>query len=90
MQYVAKHLGINLPRTSGEQAKAGRAVAKADLQPGDLVYFQDKGASSVTHIGIYAGDGQYIHAPKPGDHVKVSSMSDSYATSTFKGARRVT
>jgi cell wall-associated NlpC family hydrolase len=90
IQYVAKHFGINLPRVASAQATAGHAVSKSELRPGDLVYFQDKGASSVTHIGMYVGNGQYIHAPQPGENVKIGNLSDSYSTSTYKGARRIT
>jgi cell wall-associated NlpC family hydrolase len=90
IQYVAKHFGIDLPRVASAQAHAGRAVSKSDLRPGDLVYFQDKGAADVTHIGMYIGGGQYIHAPQPGENVKVGNLSDSYSKSTYKGARRIT
>jgi cell wall-associated NlpC family hydrolase len=90
LQYIAKQAGIDLPRVSGDQAKAGREVPTSDLRPGDILYFQDKGASGVTHVALYVGDGRYIHAPKPGENVKYGSMSDSYTKSTLKGARRVT
>jgi cell wall-associated NlpC family hydrolase len=85
---VAKQLGINLPRTASQQATAGKAVDKADLQPGDLVYFSDGG--SVSHVGMFVGDGKYIHAPKPGDVVKISSLNDSWAKSHYSGGRRIT
>jgi cell wall-associated NlpC family hydrolase len=87
-QFVAKQLGINLPRTASQQATAGKAVDKADLQPGDLVYFSDGG--SVSHVGMFVGDGKYIHAPKPGDVVKISSLNDSWAKSHYSGGRRIT
>jgi cell wall-associated NlpC family hydrolase len=88
VQFAAKKLGIDLPRVASAQATQGKAVDKGDLKPGDLVYFSE--GSGVSHIGIYAGDGKYIHAPKPGDVVKVSSLNDSWAKSHYAGARRVT
>lgn len=87
--FAAKHFGITIPRTASEQAKAGKAVDKKDLQAGDLVYFQNPGESSIGHIGMYVGDGKYVHAPKPGDNVKIGSLTDSYASKTYRGARRV-
>ncbi|GAB2567525.1 C40 family peptidase [Microlunatus antarcticus] len=72
--------GVTLPHNSAAQYKIGKKVKKADLQPGDLVFFYD----GPSHVGIYAGDGQIIHAPKPGKtvtYIKVSSMP-------WKGARR--
>ncbi|MCW2924083.1 MAG: hypothetical protein JWM98_1487 [Thermoleophilia bacterium] len=90
VDYVAKHFGISVPRTASEQATAGKAVDKADLQPGDLVYFQNTGESTIGHIGIYVGDNKYIHAPQPGENVKIGDLGDSYASKTYRGARRVT
>ena len=68
--YAYKAAGISLPRVSRDQATAGVAVSRANIQPGDLVAFY----SPVTHIGIYIGNGQVVHAPEPGDVVKVSSI----------------
>ena len=89
MQYSAKQLGIDIPRVAKDQAKAGRAVDKGDLQAGDLVYFQGPGKSEVSHIGMYVGGGKFIHAPKTGDVVKISSLSESYYQQTYRGARRL-
>lgn len=89
MQHVAKQHGIDLPRVSREQANAGQHVEKGDIQPGDLVYFQGKGKSAVSHIGMAVGDGKFIHAPKTGDVVKVSSYEDGYFADTYRGARRI-
>ena len=72
--------GVRLPHNSAQQYKTGTKVDKADLQPGDLVFFY----SGPSHVGIYAGDGEIIHAPRPGKkvtYIKVSSMP-------WKGARR--
>ena len=72
--------GVSLPHNAAAQYKQGKKVAQADLQPGDLVFFY----SGPSHVGIYAGDGQVIHAPKPGS--KVSYIKIKYMP--WKGARR--
>lgn len=71
LQYVYGRLGVNLPRTSAEQARVGQPVASlAEARPGDIVAFNNP----VDHIGIYAGDGLMVVAPKRGDVVKVQSI----------------
>lgn len=62
--------GVDLPRTTWDQVKAGQSVATADLLPGDLVFFYD----DISHVGIYIGDGKMIHAPKPGANVREESI----------------
>lgn len=81
--------GITLPRSSREQAKVGVAVNKANLQSGDLVFFATSGGRSITHVGIYVGEGQFIHATQPGDVMKIDSMNSPYYTRTYVTARRV-
>jgi peptidoglycan DL-endopeptidase CwlO len=80
--YVFRHFGISLPRTASGQQGVGVSVAKSDLQPGDLVFF----GSPAHHVGIYVGNGCYIHSPKTGDVVKISSLA---SRSDYSGARRV-
>jgi cell wall-associated NlpC family hydrolase len=73
VQYVYGQLGVDLPRTAAEQAQVGQPVAGlADARPGDLLAFHDP----VDHIGIYAGNGLMMVAPKTGDVVKVQPVSD--------------
>jgi cell wall-associated NlpC family hydrolase len=72
-RYVYAHFGVYLGRTTKDQIKNGVKVARADLQPGDLVFFGDNGIPN--HMGIYVGDNAYIHAPRTGDVVKISAMT---------------
>lgn len=79
--------GLNLPRVSRNQYKAGRWVAKADLRPGDLVFFATKGGKRVTHVGMYSGNGEFIHAPRTGKKVRVEKLSNKFFAKTYVGAR---
>ena len=73
-------VGVNLPHSAAKQAKKGRKVARADLKPGDLVFFY----SPISHVGIYAGGGKVVHASRPGK--PVAAIKISYMP--YKGARR--
>lgn len=81
-------VGLVLPRQAAEQAHATKAIAKEELQPGDLVFFNTL-RRAYSHVGIYVGDGKFIHSPKPGAHVRVEDMQISYWKTRFNGARRV-
>ncbi len=80
--------GLVLPRKAIEQAAASQKIDRADLQPGDLVFFNTM-RRAFSHVGIYIGEGKFIHSPKPGAEVRVESMSLSYWARRFDGARRV-
>ncbi|MCY6485567.1 NlpC/P60 family protein [Clostridium aestuarii] len=81
-QYVFANFGIKMPRVSRDQGKSGKYVPKSQLQLGDLVFYaNNKGKGRIHHVGIYIGNGMYIHAPRTGDVVKISSAWRSdYAT----------
>ena len=81
-------VGLMLPRTAAEQAKATSKIDKAELQPGDLVFFNTLRRRH-SHVGIYMGDGKFIHSPRSGAHVRVENMNVSYWNKRFDGARRV-
>ena len=81
-------IGLILPRRAEQQAAATQNISKADLQPGDLVFFNTM-RRAFSHVGIYVGEGKFIHSPKPGAEVRVESMSLSYWERRFDGARRV-
>jgi cell wall-associated NlpC family hydrolase len=88
VQYLYAHAGVKLGRTTYDQIKQGQHVGLNHLQPGDVVFFSQKG--DVHHEGLYIGNGQFIHAPHTGDVVKISSLSDPYYQSQFAGGRRMT
>jgi cell wall-associated NlpC family hydrolase len=79
--------GVTIPRTSREQFRAGDPVARTALAEGDLVFFGDS-ASQVNHVGIYVGGSRFVHAPRRGDDIKISSMDEEYFTRRFLGGRR--
>ena len=88
-QVFEKSLGLVLPRRADEQAKASGLVAiqRDELQPGDLVFFNTL-RRTFSHVGIYLGDGKFIHAPRPGGEVRVEDMRFVYWAKRFTGARR--
>jgi cell wall-associated NlpC family hydrolase len=81
-------VGLILPRLAKEQAAATEKIDKKDLQPGDLVFFNTM-KRAFSHVGIYIGEGKFIHSPKPGAQVRVEDMGVAYWKRRFDGARRV-
>ena len=81
-QYVYKHFGYSISRTSSSQRSNGTSVSKSDLQAGDIVCFSG-------HVGIYVGGNKFIHAENPANGVKISSLSEKYYTSKYITARRI-
>lgn len=86
---VFKSQGYKIPRTSREQAKVGQTVHYKDLKKGDLVFFHTVRGSRVSHVGIYMGDGKFIHASSGGGKVQVNSLSDGYYHKRLVGAKRI-
>ena len=82
--YVFAQIGVSLPHYAAAQYGMGVPVSKDQLQPGDLVFFRGLG-----HMGMYIGGGNFIHAPRTGDVVKISNLSESYYVENWVGARRV-
>jgi cell wall-associated NlpC family hydrolase len=83
-----KTVGLILPRRANEQAAATQAIDKSELRPGDLVFFNTM-KRAFSHVGIYVGEGKFIHSPKPGAQVRVEDMGQNYWRRRFDGARRV-
>ena len=81
-------IGLVLPRRANEQAAATQTIERKDLQPGDLVFFNTM-REAFSHVGIYVGEGKFIHSPKPGAQVRVENMGLAYWAHRFDGARRV-
>ncbi len=80
--------GLVLPRRAKEQAAATEVIDKKDLKPGDLVFFNTM-RHAFSHVGIYLGDGKFIHSPRSGSEVRVEDMTGKYWQRRFNGARRV-
>ncbi|HUN70470.1 MAG TPA: C40 family peptidase [Burkholderiales bacterium] len=80
--------GIRLPHNTLAQSEAGIAVSLSELQPGDLLFY-DTLKRPYSHVGIYLGDGRFVHAPKSGARVRVESLQSAYWSQRFSGARRI-
>jgi cell wall-associated NlpC family hydrolase len=81
-------VGLVLPRRADEQAKATQSIDRNELKPGDLVFFNTM-RRTFSHVGIYLGDGKFIHSPHTGSAVRVDDMREAYWNKRFTGARRV-
>jgi cell wall-associated NlpC family hydrolase len=80
--------GVRLPRTVLGQSETGVAVSAHQIEPGDLLFYDTLGRP-FSHVGIYLGDGKFVHAPKTGSTVRVENAQSTYWTKRFNGARRV-
>ncbi|MFG3509652.1 C40 family peptidase [Streptomyces sp. NPDC047821] len=90
VQQVYRRYGIELPRVTYDQINVGYSVQPNKLRPGDLVFFDtDRKRGGPDHVGIYMGGGRFIHAPRPGSPVKISSLSEGYYMDRWMGGRRV-
>ena len=81
--------GIAVPRTSREQAGFGQKIGRSELKPGDLVFFRTAGGTQITHVGIYSGSGEFIHASTRSRRVKFDRLDNKYFSKRFATARRV-
>lgn len=88
VQYVFRQIGIDLPRTSGEQYGRVSLISLQELQPGDLLFFKIS-KRRISHVGIYVEDDRFIHAPSPGKKVSYASLSEPYWQKRFVGAGRL-
>lgn len=89
VRYVFAHaIGMQLPNNSASQFLAGLKVNRADMKPGDLVFFRTHGKRNISHVGIYISNGRFIHSPSAGKSVEISSLSESYWAKRFAGAKR--
>ena len=89
-KYVYAHFGYTLNRTASTQLSNGVSVSRSELQPGDLIFFDNgKVSTPVSHVGIYVGDGQFIHASTNDYQVRYGDLNNSYYSRTYECARRI-
>ena len=89
VRYVFQQVtGVTLPRTAKDISRLGTEVAIADLQPGDLVFFNTR-RFAFSHVGIYLGNNQFVHAPRRGREVEVATLDSGFWQRRFDGARRM-
>jgi len=81
-------LNISLPRTSREISHVGIPLTQSELRVGDLVFYNTQG-QPFSHVGIYVGEGKFVHSPKSGDRIRVEQMHYNYWKTRFNGARRI-
>lgn len=89
VRHVYAHvLDLELPRTSKQISRVGTPLRPAELRPGDLVFY-DTQRSPYSHVGLYIGDGKFVHSPKSGDRIRVERMEFDYWKTRYNGARRI-
>ena len=88
-QWTFAQHGISLPRTTRDQIKTGQAVKRQDVRPGDLLFYWRNRAQRLLHVGIFTGNGQFIHSPHTGARIRESKAFDRYHLARFVSARRV-
>jgi cell wall-associated NlpC family hydrolase len=86
--YAYRQLGVAVPRTAAQQFAAATPVPRSELRPGDLVFFRLEGRD-VSHVGIYAGDDRFVHAPQSGGNVRMARLDDEYFRRRYAGAGRL-
>lgn len=90
MQHIFRRsMGLSLPRTSAEQAQMGVHVNRSELQPGDMVFFRTMGRGRISHVGLYIGNDRFIHAPRTGKNIEITSLSHKYWGAKYAFGRRV-
>ena len=88
--YVFRSLGLSISRTQATMYKQGNPISKDELKPGDLVFFQNTYKEGISHVGIYVGDGQFIHSPSSGKVVSYADLYSNYYIEHYYGAARYT
>lgn len=84
-QYAYSEAGIKIPRTAKEQYQAAKKISRENLNEGDLVFFSTNGPGA-SHVGIYCGKNEFIHAPSQGKNIRKDNMENSYWKKNFYGA----
>lgn len=87
IQYIYKNaLGVNLPRTARDMAAASRKIPDSQLKPGDLVFFNTSKRTKYSHVGIYIGNGEFIHAPSSGKTIQTEKLTKPFYAKNYLGA----
>jgi len=89
VKYVYQRHGLNLPHNAAAQYGYGKPVSKSELKPGDLVFFRTGRSRGINHVGIYIGNGKFIHASSARGRVRIDSLNEGYYKSHFVGAKRL-
>ena len=90
VQQAYQHFGLSVARQTYDQIGQGKAVDMKDLAPGDMIFFDmDKGTAGPDHVGIYIGNGKFIHAPRPGKGIEIDDLKSGYYQDLFMGGRRI-
>lgn len=87
--FIHNELGMTVPRTAADQHDAATPVKLKSLAPGDLVFFRTTSRNRITHVGIYAGDGRFVHAPQSGRAIELRALEDDYYKERFVSAGRL-
>jgi cell wall-associated NlpC family hydrolase len=81
-------LGVSMPRTSHEMSRVGHKVDQDELRPGDMVFYNTQ-HQSFSHVGLYVGDGKFVHSPKSGNRIRTEQMKEKYWRTRYNGARSI-
>jgi cell wall-associated NlpC family hydrolase len=87
--FIHRELGVTVPRTAAEQYAASQPVNVRHLEPGDLLFFRTTKRKQVSHVGIYAGEGRFVHAPQSGRTIELRELNDEYYGPRLVGAGRL-
>jgi cell wall-associated NlpC family hydrolase len=87
--YIYRQHGISLPHNSAAQYRVGKPVSRSELRPGDLVFFRTRG-NRISHVGIYIGNGKFVHASSARGRVRIDTLTSGYYHQRYVGARRIT
>lgn len=87
--FIHNELGVTVPRTAADQHDAAMPVKLGELAPGDLLFFRTTSRNRITHVGIYAGDGRFVHAPQSGRAIELRALEDEYYKSRLVSAGRL-
>jgi|GEM_PF-261890 len=87
--FIHQAVGIDVPRTAAEQQQVAQHIDKADLQPGDLLFFRTTRAKRTSHVGVYVGENRFVHAPQSGKLIELRTLDDEYYSKRLVGRGRL-